>query len=197
VSCLYGGCPGDVVRVGEHGPCDLAQTKVVASRVGADQHECVVDADAASLGKCTFGLLDRDAAVQCPLQLLGEHSPAAAGPLLQQADGRDISQRLHDLDIGFDVACPRFGPLRWWAWLHLLRRESAPPGTRVARLSPVAITAPAADHATDQRGVHSRRSCCHRPLCAGFDRAYTGPRLGRVTFLLQTSAAVKACRGEV
>lgn len=48
-----------------------------------------------------LGLLDGDAAVQCTLELLGEHLGIGQGALLEDRDGGDVGHRLHDLDVPF------------------------------------------------------------------------------------------------
>jgi hypothetical protein len=52
------------------------------------------------LGGRTFRLLDDDPGVQRALELFGEDLTPADGAFLQQSDGGDVAEGLHDLYVG-------------------------------------------------------------------------------------------------
>ena len=90
---------GQARRIVEGSLCDIAQPTLAMARVVAQEQESLIDADAAVLRDRALGLLDDDPAVQCRLQLLGEDLTTADSPSLEQPDGRNVRQGLHDMNL--------------------------------------------------------------------------------------------------
>src|SRR5918994_2046424 len=67
---------GDAGGAIDHAQGDVTEPKAMIARVGTQHLKCPVDAHVVSLCKDTLRLFNDDAAVQCSLQLLGEHLAA-------------------------------------------------------------------------------------------------------------------------
>src|SRR5438477_13035326 len=99
-------------RVGRERPVDdlsgrVAQQAVVRPGVSPQELESGVDADMIALGDNAFGLLDQDARFQRALELGSDDERVVQGAFLENADRRDVGERLRDLLV--------FGAERYWS----------------------------------------------------------------------------------
>ena len=76
-----------------------AEAHPVRPGVVAHERERLVDRHAAGLRDHALRLFDDDPAVERRLKLLREHGALADGALVQDADGRDIRERLRGVEI--------------------------------------------------------------------------------------------------
>jgi hypothetical protein len=103
VSARYWASPAggvDVDLTTNDGGGDVTELEIVVTGLLAQRLEGNVHADVVALSDDPLRLLDDHSAIEGVLQLLSEDRRTVDGPLLQDADARDICQCLRDSPVG-------------------------------------------------------------------------------------------------